>query len=244
MVKQVMCTAGVILAMSAPAFGQSLQWNTGRIFANVSIGAQLSPSRDEKTSFSFSLYDEPATVDVSRSIKGGLLGDLTVGGKVLGNLGVASSIFYRSNAGDSAVTASIPDPIVYDRARTVGATLVGMKHTETWSAVQAAYLYRVNEHASVTFLAGPAIVQIDHEIADSATVTEGAATPTVDIGRSTLSKLVWGFSVGADGRYMVTPSIGFGGFIRYASAKANMNAQTQLTVGGFQMGAGIRISIK
>lgn len=245
MAKRIVFALGVLLLTGSAAFGQTLKWTDGRVFLNGSLGVQLSPARDETTSFSFSLYGEPtATVNVARSVKGGLLGDVTAGTRVLGNLGVAGSLFFRSAASDGAVTSSIPDPIFFDRPRSVAATVVGMPHKEVWSAVQAVYLYRIDDRIDIMFMAGPTVVQVDHQVATSATVTEGVSSATLAVSTQDLSKIVWGFTGGADVRYMINKNIGFGAFARYSGAKANLNDTVRLTLGGFQIGAGIRLAIQ
>jgi hypothetical protein len=243
MTKRIVCACGVILLTGSAAFAQALQPPNGRVFVNGSIGAQFSPARHETTAFSFSLYDEPATVNVERSVKGGLLGDITAGGRVLGKLGVAGSIFYRSAPGDGAVTSSIPDPVFFDRPRSVNATLVDMTHTELWSAVQGTYFMKLDDHMDLLLMVGPTVVSVKHQVADTATVTEGVSSATVTVGTTDLSKLVWGYTVAADLRYMIRKNLGFGAFVRYSGATANMNDAVRLKLGGFQVGAGVRLAI-
>lgn len=243
MTKRVCLTVGVLLLSSSAAFGQALKPGDGRIFAAASIGAQFSPAREETTAFSFSIYEEPATVEVKRSVKGGLLGELTAGGRVIGNLGVSGSIFFRSASSDGAVTASIPDPAFFDRPRAVSTTVTGMTHKEVWSAVQASYFARLDDRMFVVLMAGPTVVSVSHQVANSAAVAESGNFATVTVGTTTLTKLVFGYTMAVDGRYMVTKNIGFGGFIRYSGATANLNDAVKLKLGGLQIGAGVRMSI-
>jgi hypothetical protein len=234
---------GLLLLSSSAAFGQALKPGDGRIFGAASIGAQFSPARAETTAFSFTIYEEPATVNVARSVKGSLLGEFTAGGRVINNLGVAGSLWFRSAPSDGAVTASIPDPAFFDRPRAVSATLTDMEHKEVWMAVQASYSVRLDDKMVVILLGGPTVVDVKHQVANSATVAEAGNFATVDVGTTTLSKLVFGFTVGADGRYMITKTLGLGGFIRYSGATANMNDTVRLKLGGLSIGAGVRVTI-
>lgn len=243
MTKRVCLTMGLLLLSSSAAFGQMLKPGDGRIFAAANVGAQFSPARAETTAFSFTIYEEAATVNVARSVKGGLLGEFTAGGRVLGNLGVAGSLWFRSAPGDGAVTASIPDPAFFDRPRSVSTTVTNMKHDEMWMAVQASYSMQLNERMAVYFLGGPTVVNVKHQVADTATVAESGNFATVTIGTKDLSKVVFGYTLAADGRYMITKNIGLGGFIRYSGAKANLNDTVNLTLGGLSIGAGVRLAI-
>lgn len=243
MTKRVCFTIGLLLLSTSAAFAQQLKPADGRIFAAASIGAQFSPARAETTAFSFSIYEEPATVNVARSVKGGLLGEFTAGGTVIGNLGVAGSLWFRSAPSDGAVTASIPDPAFFDRPRAVSATITDMSHKEVWMAVQASYSMQLNEKMAVVLLGGPTVVNVTHQVANSATVAEVNNSAVVTTGTTELTKMVFGFTLAADGRYMITKNIGLGGFIRYAGANANLNDAVKLKLGGLSIGAGLRVAI-
>ncbi len=244
MAKRFAIALSVFLLTAGTAFGQGLGWTEGRVFGGINGGVQTGSARNEATSFSFALYGETATVDVARSVKSGPFFDATAGGRVLGNLGVAGTLFYRQASSDGAVTASIPHPIFFDQSRAVTATLSKMTHTELWSAVQAVYLLRLDDKAGVILSVGPTVVSVKHQIASSASVAEGPSAPAVTVTTDDLSKMVWGYMVGADLRYMVAKNFGVGVFARYAGATANMNPQVHLKLGGFQVGAGIRVQIK
>ena len=244
MAKRIVLALGFMLLTGSAAFGQTLGWTEGRVFGGVNGGAQLGSARDEATSFSFTLYGEPATVGVTRSVKSGALIDFTAGGRVIGNLGVAGTLFVRKASSDGAVAASIPSPIFFDQPRAVTATLTNMTHEELWTAVQAVYLFRIDDRWDVMMLAGPTVVSVKHQVATAATVTEGATAPTVAVTTQDLTKMVWGYLLGADVRYMVSKNVGVGAFARYTGATANMNSVVRLTLGGFQVGAGIRFQIK
>jgi opacity protein-like surface antigen len=243
MTKRVCLTIGLLLLSSSAAFGQMLKPGDGRIFGAASVGALFSPDRPETTAFSFTIYEEPATVNVARTVKGGLLGEFTAGGRVIGNLGVAGSLWFRSAPSDGAVTASIPDPAFFDRPRSVETTVTDMEHKEVWMAVLGSYSMQLNERMAVYLFAGPTVVNVKHQVADTATVAESGNFATVTIGTKELTKVVFGYTLAADGRYMITKKFGLGGFIRYSGAKANLNDTVRLTLGGLSIGAGVRVAI-
>lgn len=247
MAKRIVMAVGAMLLTGSAAFGQTASApaaaTEGRVFLAASGGAQLGSAREESTAFSFTLYAEPASVGVKRSVKSGILGDFTAGGRVLGNLGVAGTLFFRQAPGDGVVTASIPDPIFYDKPRAVSSTIVDMTHREVWSAVQAVYIYQATDKVDVMFMGGPTVVSLAHQVATAATVTEGANSATVTVSTTELKKMVWGYTLGADVRYMITRNLGFGAFARYSGATANLSDTVSLKLGGLQVGGGIRIAI-
>jgi len=243
MTKRVCFTIGLLLLSTSAAFAQQLKPADGRIFGAASVGALFSPDRPETTAFSFTIYEEPATVNVARTVKGGLLGEFTGGGRVIGNLGVAGSLWFRSAPSDGAVTASIPDPAFFDRPRAVSTTVTDMSHKEVWMAVQATYSMQLNEKMAIYVLGGPTVVNVTHQIADTATVAESGNFATVAIGTKELTKLVFGYTFALDGRYMITKNVGLGGFVRYSGGTANMNDAVKLTLGGMSIGAGLRVAI-
>ena len=244
MAKRIAFAFGVVLLTSSTAFGQSLKWTEGYIFAGANAGVQLGSARDEATAFTFTLYAEPATVNVARSVKSGSLFDFTAGSQIRGNFGAAGTFFARSSDSDGAVTATVPHPVFFDQARTVSSTITAMGHSERWIAIQGVYLLRIDEKTDVMFLAGPSLVSVKHMVANAATVTEGATTPSVTVTTSELSKSVWGYVIGADVRRMISKNVGVGAFARYAGSTANMNTAVKLTLGGFQVGAGIRVQFQ
>jgi hypothetical protein len=55
----------------------------------------------------------------------------------------------------------------------------------------------------------------------------------------------WGFNIGADMTYAITPTIGVAGLLRYTHGNVEFNpaeGQTaDVNAGGFQIGAGVRV---
>jgi hypothetical protein len=228
--------AGLLSATTASA--QTPQW-TDKAFLNVSGGVQVG-KKDATTTLSFPLYDETATIETSREVKGSPIWDVTGGVRVWNNFGVGLSLSGRKATSDGVTTASIPHPLFYDQARTVTGSISDMEHKEFWAGLMLAYMYPVTDKFEVMALLGPAVAMVKHEAVNTVDIVEGG-TPTVTVGLETLEKDVWGFMAGLDGRYLITNRIGAGMFIRYASATANLSPDLKLKVGGFQVGAGVRV---
>jgi len=218
-----------------------------RVFVNVSFG--VTPEKTQNISqadSTFSIYQETATIGYSTPhtvTSGGMLTDLTIGVRAKNHLGVAFSYWTApSTTADATLTASIPDPVFFDKPRSVSSTVTGLEHKERWMAVLAVYQIPVNEKFDIMLLAGPAIVSVDQDVSSFTTPpTEGPSGPQIPMTRTTLSKTVWTYRVGADARYMFTKNVGAGVFLGVSTAKANLQPDLSLELGGFQVAGGLRV---
>jgi hypothetical protein len=235
----VMAVCFVALATGS-ASAQTLKWDQ-TFMAGVNVGAQASSARSETTTFNFNLYGESATVSTDRSVPSGMLIDIFGAARLRGNFGVAALAMLRNANSDGSVNASIPSPIFFDTPRTVTATVADMRHRERWGGLFGAYMIKLDEKAGILLFGGPMLASVDHALPSSADVTEGA-TPTVNVSVTEYNKTVWGYGAGADFSYMMTRNIGLGAQARYIGAKANLTADSEVKVGGFQVSAGVRIA--
>ena len=237
--KAALCGAALLLyAVPASAQMKIRPW-TDTIFGSIS-GAGQTGTRTETQNFSFDLYEETATIDLTRDVKGSGFVDVTFGAALLNNVGAALSIWTRSASSDGAVTGSIPDPADFNNPRAVTSTVPGMAHRETWVGIQGVYGIGLNEKMDVLVMGGPAFANVEHDVATSASVAESSSGPVVTVETSRQSKTFVGFMIGADVRYFFHPNIGAGGFLRWAGASGDFDNGTPIEVGGFQFGAGVR----
>lgn len=241
MTKRFLMTVCFVGLAAGSASAQTLKWDQTFI-GGANVGAQASGARDETTAFNFSLYGESATVSNKRSVPNGVLFDVFGAARIRGNFGVGGVAIMRNAPSDGAVTASIPSPIFFDSPRAVTTTVTEMKHRERWAGAYGFYMLKLDEKTGLLFMGGPMIVAVDHAVSTAATVTEGATAPTVAITVTETSKTVWGYGGGVDFSYMMSPYVGFGAQARYIGAKANLTSDNKITIGGFQVSAGIRIS--
>jgi Outer membrane protein beta-barrel domain len=227
-----------LLGPAVTARAQQIAW-TDRGFVNVSGGYQ-SGKQDVAANFSFTLYDENATVDTSHRIKGGGFFDVTGGVRVGGNWAVGVSFSARSVKSDGTVQASLPDPIFYNANRSVSSTVSGLGQREKWVGILGTYVVPATDKMDVMLFVGPAVAHVSDDVPASATVTEAAGGPQVAIAVNKVNKSVWGFTGGVDVRYLFTKALGVGAFVRYDHARASINS-TKITLGGFQVAGGLRV---
>jgi len=248
-IASVLGVSTMLLAFTATAHGQTPP--PDRWFVHVNAAGQAS-SDELGSRFVFPLYEEDATVSVTRKPKGALF-DLTAGTWVIdrwiprlgpGTFGAGITFSRRGGSSDGALTASLPDPAEHDQHRDVTGSVTGLEHSETWVAPQIFYRMRVPYRITVTGFIGPAFASIDSDTIPSVNVTEGESGPTVDAIRGSTGTTFTGISVGVDAQYPLTRQfnmdIGAGAFMRYQGASGTL-AGRDYTAGGAQFGVGLRL---
>ena len=226
-------------AVPQPLAGEPRAW-TDKAFVNFGVGTQFN-SQTVTADFSYPLYDEIGTAQVSHPIKNGAIFDATGGVRIGKRWGAALNLFGRSGSAPGTVTASVPDPVLFDHPRLVTSTLPKMTHHEFWIAPLFVYVLPLKEKVDLMVMVGPALAKLTHDLATSVAITEGATAPSVAVGVTTLHHSYITFEVGADVRYLLTKNVGVGGFFRYGGTKANVSSTLKVTLGGVQVGGGIRV---
>lgn len=232
----VMCLAMCAAAGSAQA---QMKW-TDKGFANLSGGVQ-SGSHTVGTNPTFPIYDETAGVATSQKVKGGGLFDVSAGYKVWRNLAVGLGFTSTSSKEGATLTAAIPDPVFFDRPRTVAATVSGLKHSEKAVHIIGTWMIPVTDKIDVGLMLGPTVFTVKQQLPGTLTVAEPGPTVT-NVAVTSASKTSAGFNLGVDVTYMVTKRYGGGLLLRFAHGSVSLPGATdKLTVGGAQVGGGVRV---
>jgi hypothetical protein len=221
--------ASIASAQTAPA---------PRFFAGVNVGGQLRETTVD-TTFTSEVFQESASVSVTRTIRRGSIFDGHAGVTVRGPLGVAVNVSRFTRNGDGAADASVPDPIFFDRPRTISGVVAGMRHQETWVGALVTWHLPAGRRLSVTFMGGPAVAFVLHEMATAVAVSETAAGPDVRVTLVETDKQLWGYQAGADVVYQLSRVFGVGGFARISRANGHIGP-TALELGGLHLGGGAR----
>lgn len=227
-----------LCAAAAPSAEAQTTWND-QGFANVNFGVQ-GGSSTLGTVTTFDIYEEAATVSTSQEIEGGAFFDISAGYKVWQNLAVGVGYSRTSSSTDAAVAALIPDPVFFDQPRPVTANVSDLQHTQNAIHLMGVWVMPVTEALDVAFSFGPTIFSVSQELPGSLTVSEPG--PTVgNVNVTSVDETGVGINLGVDLTYMVTPRFGVGGLARYTRGSVDLEgASDSLTVGGFQIGVGVR----
>ena len=228
-------TTGLILASAPNAVAQAT--STGA-FLNVNVGAQIK-DRTIATSNTFRIYEETASISATQEIGKGLLFDVSGGGRVRRWLALGVGISQFSKTEEATVTATIPHPFFFNRARTATSAVDNLKRSELGIHLQAILPIPLTDNIEVSVFAGPSFIRVEQDIVTGASVQAGTqnSTPVTE----SESKMVTGANGGVDVTYRVTNRVGVGVFFRYAGGSVDFPAVQNLKVGGGQAGTGLRL---
>lgn len=232
-----------LLVAPAVTYAQTMQW-TNKGYIAVNGGGQFG-THDLTTSKTFDLYGESASITTAQQVKSGGLFDIGGAYRVWGNnLLAGASISHFASTDDVAITGQIPDPRFFGQLRNVSTTQGGAKNSQTALHLDAIYMIPIANKLDVGVFGGPSIFWVSQDTVGNVAVTEPA--PTLTASMQNVSKTEAGINLGADVQYVVYQAaslgtVAVGGLIRYTWADATIEgADKKLTVGGFQLGGGVR----
>jgi hypothetical protein len=242
--KRTLTITGIALALSTVFASRALaqvQW-TDKGFVNVSFGAQP-PSRDLTTDNTFDLYDQAAVLSTTQDVAGGMFFDISAGYKLWRNLAVGMG-FSRvgSEADNLTVDAQIPDPDFTDSPRFVSASVGSASHSQLALNFSGTWMMPFTDKIDVGFQFGPTIFFVSQELPTGLTVSEPGPIIT-QLNVTSVDSAAVGLHFGADATYLITPRIGVGVLARFLWGSTDLDDSTSdsLTLGGFQLGAGVRV---
>jgi opacity protein-like surface antigen len=219
----------------------------GKVFVSVNVGIQVGDNSLVRDA-SFELYDETATVEVNQTINNGAFLEFAGAYKLRGNLGVGLSYNFVTNSGDGTISGSLPHPQFFDQPRTFTASADDLSHAENAFHFQAVWFVPFTDKVDFTISGGPSLFNVKQDLIRSVAFTEvppNFTSVTIDsVEVVELRDSGWGFNIGADMTYALTPTIGVGALMRYSRGTVEFNlSDTQtadVTAGGFQIGGGVR----
>ena len=236
------CLSFALCAIAAVPASAQMAW-TDKAFANVNFGLQ-EQSRTLETSSTFTLYGENGSMTTSQPIDGGGLFDIGGGYKVWKNLAVGLGYSRVVSDGDIAIAASVPDPNFFDRHRPLTGNSPSAEHSENSIHLQGTWMMPVTDKIDVGFSFGPTIFMVSQDVANAITVQE----PTPTLSTATIVRedhTTVGINLGVDLNYFFRPNIGGGVLLRYTYGSVDLDSVGEsLTVGGFQLGFGLRYRFK
>ncbi len=232
--------AGALLASGIDARAQGAM--PYKFLVGATIGGQIHAHTFSATE-NVPLRFETATVAGTQGVSSGFLVDVNGACRFWRpDFGVGIRYSHFSDSGDASVIASIPHPLFFDRPEILTLTFEGLDRREIGVHFQALWFPPVPDFlpddVEIILGIGPSILNAKQQV-PSITVPEG--TQDVVAAPASQSKTGVGLNVGIDVTYPVAPRYGVGGFIRYAGGSVDLPAVEDMTVGGFQMGIGVRM---
>ena len=234
-----------LLASPASAQFEALE---GRLWVYGNGGYQVGEDTFRRT-FTFRAYGEDARFEESHETKSGGLFDL--GGSLLvwEQLRVGASYSQLSGSDSTRLTGSVPNPVAVNAARAIPPQDLSLAHEERATHVYAAWVVPITDKLDVAIFGGPSFFNLTQGVVTGVEINEvsGPPWPEVEVAGVTtgeFKKNSIGLHVGADVTYMITPTFGLGGFLRFAQGSIDMESAEgvqPLDVGGVQMGGGVRV---
>ena len=227
--------AAVLTPLDAHA---QMQW-TDKGFVNVNFGVQTG-SHDLDTNTTFDLYEEPASISSAQTIDGASFFEVGAGYRVWRNLALGVTYSRLVSDTDVGITGNVPDPVFFDRPRPVSGSVTGAEHSQNALHLQGVWMVPVTDKIDLGIGFGPTIFMVSQDVPSAVSVSEpGPTINSIDVNSADATTV--GFHAGLDVTYLVTPRVGIGGVARYSWGSADIEGATDnLTVGGFQIGAGVR----
>ncbi len=241
--------AAVTVLVAWPSTARAQQGPLGgKVYVSVNFGIQVGDNNLERTS-TFDLYDETAEVNINQTINSGAFIEFGGAYKVRGNLGVGLAYSFLSNKGEGTIDGTLPHPQFFDSPRTFSASADDLAHTEQAVHFQAVWFVPFTDKVDFAISGGPSLFNVKQALIRSVAFSENPpafTSVTIDsIDIIELRDSGWGFNIGADMTYALTPSIGVGALVRYTHGTIEFNlSDTQtadVTAGGFQLGGGVRL---
>jgi hypothetical protein len=221
---------------------------TDRIFVSVDGTYQVA-TKDFDDGASFPLYAETATFTSAYHLTQGPAFNIAASGAVMRRLAVGIAVSRFSRETPIAVSASLPHPFFFSRARSLSADVTGMYREERAVHVQVrALLPSQSGRLQAAVFAGPSFFTVTQDVLnqvgyteaypyDSATATNGQ-TANVSVSKT-------GFNAGADVGFFFSRHVGVGGVAQYAGTTIKLDSAggdtVDAKVGGFQVGGGLRL---
>lgn len=241
-----------LLVVSArPASAQAIQQWIDRGYANINVAFE-SRSGSLTDSVRFPIYGGSGEKSVQAEQDSGSLFDLSFGARVWRNASVGLGFHRGTTSGEAAVSAVVPSPVSFTApARNASVAVSDLDRTERAIHLQFGYMFPINDKVDVHVLAGPSFFRLSQDVVSDVTIAEvGAPFTSVNAAPviSERRRSVTGGHIGADVTYKLRDSdgvaVGVGGFVRYSGATADitiMDEDAETTVGGFQIGFGMRV---
>jgi len=235
----------VIAAAASPAFAQTSPVPRG--FLVVNGGYQLT-ANDFSDGATKRENGEDGRFDTTYTVKGGPSFDVAGGATVWRSLGVGVGVSRFSVSTPTDMTASVPHPFFFNRPRSIGGEVPGLKREELAVNVQVAGMFPIGARMQAMLFGGPSFFQVKQGVVTDFTYSESypydvATFSSAATNSASVSKT--GFNAGADVAFFFTRQLGVGGTVQFAGTSVDLPAgggQTQsVKVGGGRAGGGLRL---
>jgi opacity protein-like surface antigen len=188
-------------------------------------------------------FAEPSVVDTSyktRSIPGV---EVDGGVRLWRNLAVGLGVSRFSKHTDGAVSAQIPHPFFFNRARTVSGDASSLTRDETAVHLQVLWMRPMRDRWRLALAGGPSWFAVGQDLVSDVTVTQAYPYDTATFANATAvhrSRSKIGFNAGADVNYILRTHVALGVGLTYSRATVALDDTLTVDAGGAHIGGGLR----
>lgn len=262
MFKAIGTAALLLLGVVAPAYAQSpdpssanpaapSQGRPQRIWVNFN-GASTTGSQDFGLTSTIRQYDEDGSFETTQQVTKGATIDVSALVRVWRGVLVGAGYSGLSSESASRYTLTLPHPLYYNQPRTATGEISSISYKESSVNLILAYTLPLMERLDVTAMAGPTFFKVQNSFVTGIRYSEVAPSfaniPVDEVTTASLDESATGMMIGGDVTYMFTQWVGAGAFVRYNAATLRLKPSgggesTDLDLGGFQWGGGIRVRL-
>ena len=209
-----------------------------KVFVNYTLTARQGAGQLAVTT-PFGANGGTGTVAIDDDISGGPMHDVSAAFKPWKYFAIGGGYSrIRSDDFDQYVL-TYPSPVAGFLPLTVRAITPGLDHQEEFVYINALWMKPVTQKFSVTLSGGPAFVTVQQEVPTSANIV---GPNSFGLAVETQEEKGTGFHAAMDLDYMFTKIAGGGLQMRYIHGSVDFpNTSESMSVGGLQIGAGIRV---
>ncbi len=227
-----------------------------RGFVQVTAGAQSGSHLLTSTS-TFSIYDEPGSIEGAQTYGGGAIWGVGAGARVWRNLVVSLNYARYGDDMETAVLARVPHPLFLNRPRDANQRIGGLQHLENQYHLTASWMFPFRDDLVLGVGVGPSFIGLSHEFPSGARVEEQGGAPNFatvalqDVTFTRGKKTATTANFGADLTYKLPFDLGQAGKLgatvgfRYAGGTADLSGPSgsvDVKYGGAQFYGGVRVS--
>ena len=241
-----MIVVGLLVLGADPVSAQAVP--PGWLALHANFGYQFG-SEELRQRIEFRVYGEDARFLATHDTVGGPAVDLGGFIDVWERLSVGASYAQTKGSDMTTVTGTVPHPILSSSDRTIAAETLDLTREERSVYIHVAWLIDLPiDKLDMRVMGGPVYFNLTQGVVTGVVVSEAGGPPfqSVNVDRIAIGEVIknaWGGHAGLDVSYMFMPTVGVGGFVRFARGTVSLptgDTNVSVTVGGLQIGGGAR----
>ena len=218
--------ASLLSRAAQPARAGRRAQPTDRVYISIN-GAFQTGGEDFGETVTFVENAENGTFSTDYDVKSGPALNISAGAPMWRNLAVGVGVTRFSHSTPIALTASVPHPFFFNRARSVTGDIGGLKREELAVHIQARAMFTPSPKIPGVVFAGPSFFSVKQGIVNDFEITETYPYDTATFSRgvtTTVDESKVGFNVGADVGYFFTRQVGVGGTVQWSGTNIEVPA--------------------